>query len=233
MFIKRNKKESDPSRERVKQVSFEKFLEDEYLQNEYLVPSFLDIKLKDLAIKLAQLEGFRGLVNVGGTAIGSYVWRNKDRVKPASDLDYYLIGFGQLDLTASSEIIQAGMSEVGLPLDGVLNGYNVANYLDLDDIDGVIDRGDSPLLALPFQSMYSNNPISIQKHVLASILKRSDSQEVWGVIGDFHVQSLSLHHGTFTEDDNVLIMDNYYPKKIEKFGLPLAPEEMLAKLDGR
>ncbi len=230
MIFKRRSKKSNKSKEFIRNESFEEFLTDEYMQNEYLVPADLNAKLKDIAKNLSQLDGFHGIVNVGGTANGSYEWRSKKKSNPSSDLDYYLIGTSDLDLEIASEIISASVAEVGLHVDGVLNGKNRANFLNVDDPNGIIDRGDGALLALPFQSYYGEDAAGIQQLIVETILKRKDFQDVWDTIASFHAQSLSLHHGTFTEEENLLIMNDYYPKKVEKFELPLLPQEMQIKL---
>jgi hypothetical protein len=82
------------------------------------------------------------------------------------------------------------------------------------------------VLSLPFQCVFGDAK-SAQKAVLDGVLRSSDKDRVWGEIVDQHAQSLSLHHGSWSDEKNTEILQNITPKKIEKFGLPDSPEEYL------
>lgn len=206
------------------------FLEHEYMSSPYIVPEHIDAALTACAEELSTLAGFSGIVNVGGTANGSYELRSRLKPNPASDLDYYLVGDDDLDLHGAARVVEQHMKRINLTVDGVLNGKNSNNFLDLDRLDEIIDQGDAALLALCFQSFYGVNPETVQKRVIETIVQRPDAQEVWDVIASFHAQSLSLHHGSFDEGTSDVIMDDFYPIKVEKYELDLTPAAALSRL---
>lgn len=130
--------------------AFESFLTNEYLGRKYIVPDHIDTALRGTAELLSTQSGFYGLVNVGGTANGSYEWRSRTNYRHASDLDFYLIGYSSLDLRAASNGVREQMAAAGLNADGELNGMNPENYLNTDELDLIIDRGDVPQLGSPY-----------------------------------------------------------------------------------
>lgn len=203
------------------------FLMHDYLDNEYVIPGHVDTALRDASYELADVSGFVGVVNVGGTANGSYALRLQTDKRVTTDLDFYVVGDGQLDLDGVSDTVTAHARNAGIEPDGELNGRKLDNYLDLSMVDEIIDRGDAPLLALVFQSFYGNDVKTAQRTVLESIIKRDDAQKVWDEVASFHSQSLSLHHGSFPQERSQDILDNYYPLKIDKFQLPMTPIEAL------
>ena len=200
----------------------EDFLKHDYLDKPYLVPKPFDEMLERVATELASLPGFVGIVNVGGTSNGSYELRHKTKDHVATDLDFYLVGGHELDLNAASRLVQTRAREIKLPIDGVLNGKNPDNYLDLDSLGAIIERGDEALLALAFRSFYGDSG-QAQRQVLEAILARPDANEVWNQVAIYHAQSLSLHHGSFAPELSQRIFDDYFPLKVDKFELPLKP----------
>lgn len=84
-------------------------------------------------------------------------------------------------------------------------------------------------MALPFQSAFGN--ITDAKiTVLSTVISHPEKQKLWDEIASYHIQSLSMHHGTWPPALNDLILSKYYQEKIAKFALPEAPEELLASL---
>jgi hypothetical protein len=203
----------------------DEFLAQVYLKEEYIVPEPVDRALRDAADTLQSMPGFVGVVNVGGTANGSLALRLAAGRHTATDLDFYLVGSTDLDLAVASDVVRKEMAKVGIGIDGELNGKYRDNYLNLDEIDTLIDRGDAALLALPFQSFYGRDKSEAQRKILDAIIARSDAQDVWDEVSNFHAQSLSLHHGSFPLDFSQHILDDYYPTKVETYGLPITPQQ--------
>lgn len=133
------------------------------------------------------------------------------------------------DLSNASDIVAREARRVGLTLDGELNGKRASNLLNLDDIDGHIAREEFNILALPFQSAFGN-VVTAQKTVLEQVIARPDKQQIWDEMAFYHVQSLSLHHGSWSPAFSDLILQRYYPEKVTKFELPETPDETLAAL---
>jgi len=228
MFKKKHSAEiSQNWRERER---IDEYLREFYLQQEYIVPSEIDHALDESVEALRDMPGFEGIVNVGGTANGSYMLRKMTSPNPATDLDFYLIGNGNLNRTAAAEIVGKKMRAVGVSLDGELNGTHPNNYLNLDQIDMLINQGDAALLALPFQSFYGPDKNAVQRKILKAILARPDAQEVWDEVANFHAQSLSLHHGSFSLEFAQHVLDDYYPAKVAKFELSITPQEMYERI---
>ena len=223
MFKKKHSNEALTNSHDTEKIN--EFLQNMYLTHEYIVPEFIHQALGDLAASLSHMPGFEGLVNVGGTANGSLALRMLYKENPATDLDFYLIGDARLNRAAAAALVRTRMAAIHIPIDGEINGIRADNYLDLSHLDALIERGDAALLALPFQSFYGPDKNVTQRRVLEAVLAREDSQEVWDEVANFHAQSLSLHHGSFEYDLAQRIVDDYYPAKVEKFQLPLTPQE--------
>jgi hypothetical protein len=208
------------------------FLEGPYLEQPYLVPQEVSTALNKSAERLhATIPGFECVVNVGGTSNGSLLLRRLEKPGAATDLDFYFVGHSTMldNLSKASAIVSDEASRVGLTLDGELNGKRDAIFLNLDDLMGHIEREDFNLLALPFQSAFGN--ISEAKRaILNAVISHPDKQVIWDEMANYHIQSLSIHHGTWAPAFGNLILDKYYPEKIAKFELPETPEEALAVL---
>lgn len=209
------------------------FLTRRYLNEAYIVPPFIDQAMKTASSDLIQaIPGFIGIVNVGGTANGSYELRRQKNPKAATDLDFYFIGHDSVlpHLNAASEHVANLLRTFKLLPDGVLNGRNPQNFLNLDKIPEIIASGDTNLLALPFQSAYGKID-EAKRAVLSTLLKQDSKQAIWDEVASYHIQSLSIHHGTFSEAMSKDILNTYYPRKVEKFELPITVEEALAQLE--
>lgn len=228
MFKKRDTIDTPPNRHEYSDT--EEFLKGVYLKDEYIVPEPVDHALTEAVETLQDMSGFVGLVNVGGTANGSLALRLATRRHAATDLDFYLVGNTDLDLGAASDVVRREMAKIGIGIDGELNGKYRDNYLNLDEIDALIDRGDAALLALPFQSFYGRDKFRVQRTILEAITARSDAQDVWDEVANFHAQSLSLHHGSFPLELAQHILDEYYPTKVEMYGLPITPQQAYGTL---
>lgn len=212
-------------------LQIKEFVESRYLTEQYLVPPFIEEALSDAAIALQAIPGFVGIVNVGGTANGSYELRKLSSPKPATDLDFYLIGHSEMRkyLSIASETVRDSIKNTGLEPDGVLNGRNPTYFLDLDNLEDITAEGDVNLLALPFQSFFGDST-GAKETVLQYLVARNDKQELWDEIASYHIQSLSLHHGSFDPSLSDEILNTYYPDKIARFELPATPEEALSEL---
>lgn len=224
---KMTQSDREPSGERI-----HRFIESDYLTREFIVPTPVAERLAAAATVLSETPGFVGLVNVGGTANGSYELRKLSTQKPASDLDFYFIGRNDMldHLTSSSRIVEETMQGSGLGLDGVLNGRNPASFLNLDRLDEIVQRGDTNLLALPFQSFFGNTH-EAKKAVLDYVGAQANQQELWDEIASYHLQSLSLHHGSIPETLMNEINETYYPAKVARFDLPLTVSEARLALE--
>lgn len=219
----KNKQKSDSEH----LIDRETFLKTTYLEKEYILPGFIEEDLSSAADILAStVPGFIGIVNVGGTSNGSYELRRQQNPKAATDLDFYSIGTDEtlpyLDTIAT--VVQDAVNADGITLDGVLNGRNPDNFLNLDHLDQIVERGDTYLLALPFRSLFGDITTAKAK-VLEYVLTQPNKQELWDEIASYHLQSLSMHHGSWPQELSDTIMNTYYPQKVERFELPLTPEE--------
>ncbi|HEY9755611.1 MAG TPA: hypothetical protein V6C97_10645 [Oculatellaceae cyanobacterium] len=206
------------------------FLETQYLQKPYLVPDHIRQTLVATADELGQkFPEFTSITSVGGTTNGSLALRMIEGKKTASDLDFYLVGHAVLPdrLGQMSKVVTTRARAIGLGSDACLNGARSCNYLNLDAIGQHIEAGDVNLLSLPFQSSFGKTE-EARTAVLQGILERPDKQQVWDAVRDWHLQSLSMHHGSWSLDFGNRILREYYPKKIELFSLPKTPEEALA-----
>lgn len=207
-----------------------KFLETQYLEKPYLVPPYIRETLVATADELGQkFPEFTSITSVGGTTNGSLALRMIEGKKTASDLDFYLVGHAVSPdrLAEMSKLVTTRARAVGLGADACLNGARSCNYLNLDAIGKHIEAGDVNLLSLPFQSSFGKT-VEARTAVLQGILSRPDKQQVWDAVRDWHVQSLSLHHGSWSLEFGNKILSDYYPRKIELFSLPKTPEEALA-----
>ncbi len=172
------------------------------------------------------------IVNVGGTANGSLALRRLEGRKMGTDLDFYLVGHGAADpnvLSRASTIVDRVARARGITLDGELNGRRPTNYLNLDDVDAHIANEDFNLLSLPFQSAFGD-VVEAQRQILRDVVSRPDGQAVWDEIANYHIQSLSMHHGSWPTNFANTISQQYYPQKIELFQLPVTPAEALITL---
>lgn len=211
----------------------EVFLKTTYLEKEYILPSFIEEDLSAAADVLSKtVPGFVGIVNVGRTSNGSYELRRQSNPKAPTDLDFYTVGNDETlpYLAAIADTVQDAVKDDGILLDGVLNGKNPDNFLNLDHLDDITKRGDTYLLALPFYSFFGDADIAKAK-VLEFVIAHPDKQELWDEIASYHLQSLSMHHGSWPQSFSDTIMNDYYPQKVEKFELPLTPEECQALIE--
>jgi hypothetical protein len=210
----------------------ELFLKDAYLQQPYVMPEAIKGTLERTAAELQQkFPEFNSLVTVGGTTNGSLALRMLEHGNTASDLDFYLVGRSTTPdrLNAMASLVSQRARSLGLGTDGVFSGRDPRKYLNLDRLDLHADRGDYHLLTLPFRNTFGDSR-SAMTSVLETISKRPDKQEIWNEIRNVHAQSLSMHHGSWSLDFNNQILSDFYPLKIEKFGLPDTAEKMMARL---
>lgn len=199
------------------------FLSEIYLRESYIVPEDFDAFLLEITAKLEEsVEGFCGLAVVGGVANGSLAFRRLERSDPATDLDFYVSGkTHECDLGKVQEILHGEARNLNITLDGFLNGTHKSNYLNLDNINLHVKNGDFNLLSLPFGCFYGDRDFAVKaisdyfSHVEPDL-----AQEEWGSISDYHAQGLLMQHGSWSTDLNDLIIREYYPQKVEKFGLP-------------
>src|SRR3989339_216680 len=208
----------------------QEFLENSYLKEKYLTPDYIKEKLEDISQELKEKypDYFNSITVVGGLANGSFMLRLKEE-KPATDLDYYLVLSNtpsQNILNSISQDIRKSITEINLTPDPQLKGDNPENFLDLSNIDQHVENEDFDLLSLPFIKSIGDTK-KAQEIVIRNIIQKSNKQEIWDKIRDYHDQSLSLHHGKLDDSFNEEVFSEYYPKKVEKFSLPDNPEELL------
>ena len=206
------------------------FLENTYLSEPSIVPDDVKEIMENSVRELAEIPSFRCVVNVGGTANGSLIYRRMAKEEPASDLDIYFIGRSATDdeLAHMSTVVANNAQRnprQQFTMDSMFNGQSREHFLDLNNLDSIIDAGDVNLLALPFQSAFGAVH-EAQTAVLKVVMSRADGQQVWDDIVFYHTQSLSLHHGLFSEEFSSSVVSEYYHRKIEKFALKDTPEEM-------
>jgi hypothetical protein len=206
------------------------FLEQRYLQEKYLIPGDIAEALRGGEKELAKnFSGFfNSLIVVGGVANGSLAFRKLTESDPSTDLDYYLVGYdgGEARLRDMSEETRRAMKPVALTIDPALNGENPDNFLNLSHIEQHIDSGDFDLLALPFTCSFGD-AVTARRAVLSAIMARENSADIWAEVKNYHDQSLSMHHGKWSDGLNDIILKEYLPKKIERFGLPEKPEDVV------
>jgi len=205
------------------------FLRTTYLEKEFIVPAHIAESLTASADILTDtVPGFKGIVNVGGTSNGSYELRRSLNPKAPTDLDFYTVGDDRtlpyLDSIADTMQDTLDASSTKIVLDGVLNGKNPENFLNMDHLDEIAARGDTYLLALPFQSFFGDADTT-KEEVLKFVIAQPNKQELWDEIASYHIQSLSMHHGSWPQHFSDTVMDDFYPQKVEKFELPVTPEE--------
>ncbi|MCA9356726.1 hypothetical protein KC872_00805 [Candidatus Kaiserbacteria bacterium] len=72
--------------------------------------------------------------------------------RASSDADFYIIGHTTEDrvLMAMSNDVRNILGKINIPLDGFLNGSSPDVYINIDDIEGIIQRGDLNLLSAVF-----------------------------------------------------------------------------------
>jgi hypothetical protein len=211
------------------------FAGSEYLTKAYILSPGLEQTVGKLAQHLtAKYPEFNSIVVAGGQANGSFVLRSLSKAHPGSDLDFYLVGHATTPerLQGISQNVQLAARANKLTLDGTLNGINPEIYLNLDNLEHHIQNQDYNLLALPFQAAYGE-PAKAQLAVVRSVIAHSEKNTLWQQIVDAHAQSLSMHHGTWSLEFNNLIMHDFLPQKIEKFGLPESPETLLKDLTAK
>lgn len=240
MFFRKNKEPqsggpSDPSDYTVSgelTATRKAFLDDTYLIEAYIDPPEVKQLLHTTADKLrTAFPDFVCLTNVGGTANGSYELRRLEIHKASTDLDIYLVGYagGLTYLRDMSHMVSQEAKKIGIAVDGELGGDNPENFLNLDDLNGHIDRGELNLLALPFQSAFGDVEVA-KKRVVEVVMAHPQKQKVWDEIAMYHAQSLSMHHGDWSPAFNDIILQQYYPEKVARFELPITPEEAVAAL---
>lgn len=208
------------------------FLEGDYLQKKYLVPSEIGRKLVVVAEMLSkEYSSFWTLVVAGGVANGSLALRRMENPRAATDLDFYLVGSAATNKTlkAMGQKVRREIKEIDLVPDGLLNGEKSDYYLNLDKISFYIEKDEFELLSLPFQCAFGRSRDAIVK-IIEVIMAHPRKKEIWTGIADAHAQSLSLHHGSWSDEFNTFVLKNYTPKKVEKFGLPETPEEYIVQL---
>jgi len=201
------------------------FLEECYLQKQYIVPDDVrQVMVESTAAVRLKHPNIACVVHVGSTATGSLALRRLEGRKTATDLDFYFIGrtARQSTLDSASEIVGSTARLAGLQPDGELNGRRASNYLNLDKLNEHIEEGDFGLLALPFCSAFGPAE-RIRRQVAQAIVYHSNASEVWDEVANFHIQSLSLHHGSWPQEFATTIAEDYYPRKIEAFQLPHSP----------
>jgi hypothetical protein len=204
------------------------FLEQRYLKEKYPMPEEFESTFRSVAEELDEKfpKSFNSFTVVGGIANGSFAFRKLTEKNPATDLDFYLVGYerGEKQLADMSSALRVAVARLGLIPDAALNGKNPDNFLDLAQINRHIDAEDFDLLALPFGCSFGNTK-EAQLAVLNGVKKNPSKDKIWEKIKDYHNQGLSMHHGKWGNNINKLVLDNYLPKKVEIFGLPDKPED--------
>lgn len=206
------------------------FLDKRYLVEAYLIDRVIKEKFAQIhtEIKAQFPDIFISIAIVGSLVNGSYLLRKGQVNSKPSDADYYLIGRATDDLTllSISKMITQKLKEIKISSDGYLDGSHHEMYVNVDDIDGIIERGDINLLATVFQ-FTTGEVREVQKKIIEHILKHPDKEKVWSEFKNYYQQSLMMGHGSWPEDFNNMVLNEYYPEKLKKFDLPDSPEEML------
>lgn len=208
------------------------FFESTYLSEPYLISP--DVRQR-LELVVEQLKDnfpeFSCLTVVGGLSNGSYMLRSAEKRNAPTDLDFYLTGheISRERLRAMAGVVSSKFREIGISPDPTLDGRDPRYYLNLDNLEQIMQDEDFNLLALPFQATFGDVE-EAKRRVLDAVVSRADKQRIWNEIREYHMQSLSIHHGSWNDELGNYIFDNYYPDKIDRFELPLTPDEAIVAL---
>jgi predicted nucleotidyltransferase len=213
-------------------VAEKNFIETRFQEEKYPmspeIRSDMEVLTEELHKKYPALTN---MIVVGGMANGSYELRRLSEVDPVSDIDLCLAGntMPEATLKEIAGEIKKVAKKRAISVDSLLNGENKDYFFDIGRVDEYIKNEEWDVLSLPFQCVFGDAK-SAQKAVLEGVLRSSDKDRVWKEIVDQHAQSLSLHHGSWSDEKNTEILQNVTSKKIEKFGLPGSPEEYLKNI---
>jgi hypothetical protein len=199
------------------------FLRDRYLQERYVFVSNIYTALnKAVEIINDSFPGKIFFMTIGGSVSnGSLAYRRIKSPNLNTDIDFYFGGNSLVEtcLHEASLIITRAVKDEGLIPDGLLNGTRLDYALQLDNLENHIENEDFDMLALPFEASIGNSAYARQK-VFEYVVSLPHPQAIWEKIVHYQHQSLSMHHSSLGELNNE-IMNDFLPRKIEKWGLPL------------